>query len=157
MWIVYSDFDCPFCKRIWPDLEKLPTDQQNVAVVFRNLPLPQLHPNAEKIARAAECIADIDGNDAYFKFVHDYQVEQKISAELSNISSYVSNVDTFNSCIAEGKTAAKVDRDKNEALREGMTGTPTSVLYNLKTKETKTIRGAVPYSQIVSELQAFKK
>ena len=47
----YSDLLCPFCKRHFNDktlekvVEKYPDD---VALVFKNMPLPQLHPTAPK-------------------------------------------------------------------------------------------------------------
>jgi protein-disulfide isomerase len=58
--IVYSDFQCPFCKRF--ARETLPTlvaryvDTGKLRIFFRNFPLP-IHAQAERAAEASECAA----------------------------------------------------------------------------------------------------
>ncbi len=66
--VEYSDIDCPFCKRLHPTLQAL-VDEGKIAWVYRNSPIPQLHPNAYKKAIAAECVAKISGNDAYWTYL----------------------------------------------------------------------------------------
>jgi len=44
----------------------------NVAWVFREFPLIEIHPNALFNARAAECVAQVAGNDAFWKFADSY-------------------------------------------------------------------------------------
>jgi len=156
VWVVYSDFDCPFCAKIWTDLLKAQTDQ-NIAIVFRHLPLTSLHPNAQKVAIASECIAKIDGNEAFFKFVKGYKIDKTITSDFSNISNFVSNETDFNNCVQQQQTVDKVLQDSNEAMQQNMNGTPTSVIYDLQTNKTQVVAGAVSYSQIVSELNKIKK
>lgn len=64
--IEYSDFECPFCKQFSPALKKI-VDESNgmVRLVYRHYPLHQ-H-SFEKLV-AAECIAKIKGNDAYWQY-----------------------------------------------------------------------------------------
>ncbi len=51
---VFSDPDCPFCKRLERELVKV----SNVTVYLSLFPLPQLHPDAPRKARAVWCATD---------------------------------------------------------------------------------------------------
>lgn len=64
--IEYSDFECPYCKAIHATLEKLVKESNGeVAWVFRHWPI---HQNSFLKATASECVAQIKGNDAFFKY-----------------------------------------------------------------------------------------
>ncbi len=53
--IEYSDFQCPYCAQAKPQLEKFYNDHADkVNLIFRNLPLISIHPNAMAAHRAAE-------------------------------------------------------------------------------------------------------
>jgi protein-disulfide isomerase len=60
--IEYSDFECPFCARfveeIQPFIQKEYVDTGRAVVVFRHLPLQQIHPFAETAARGAVSAAE---------------------------------------------------------------------------------------------------
>src|SRR5271167_1197571 len=53
--IEFADYQCPYCQKVNPDLNKLIDEYAGkVAVVYRDFPLP-MHPHAEKAAEAARC------------------------------------------------------------------------------------------------------
>lgn len=57
--VEYSDFQCPFCSQAHPTIKKVLSDYAGrVKVAYKQLPLVQLHPNAEKAAEASECARD---------------------------------------------------------------------------------------------------
>lgn len=63
----YSDYDCPFCKRLQPTMKQFfEANQDKVAWVYRQYPLIQLHPTATVKSLAATCIGKVAGNDAFW-------------------------------------------------------------------------------------------
>lgn len=68
--IEYSDFQCPFCERVHPTLKQIMTAYPDkVRWVYRDFPLTMIHPEAQGAAVAAECAAEIGGNEAYWGMV----------------------------------------------------------------------------------------
>lgn len=67
--VEYSDFQCPYCKMVHDTLKQLVNNSNGqIAWVYRNFPLYQIHPQAEPAANAAECITEQLGNTAFWKF-----------------------------------------------------------------------------------------
>ncbi len=64
--IEYSDYDCPFCKKHHSTLTNI-TEESNgqIAWVFRHWPI---HESAVPKIITSECVNDIKGNDAFWKF-----------------------------------------------------------------------------------------
>lgn len=64
--IEYSDFECPYCKAFQATLKQVVADNNgNVAWVYRHWPI---HQNSFAKLVAAECVAKIKGNDAFWKY-----------------------------------------------------------------------------------------
>lgn len=64
--IEYSDYECPYCKMFHPTLEKIVTESNgNVSWVYRHWPI---HSGSFEKLVAAECVAKIKGNDAFWKY-----------------------------------------------------------------------------------------
>jgi protein-disulfide isomerase len=73
VFVEYSDYDCPFCSRLHPTLKRLVDEYDGrVAWVYRHFPLTQLHPQARDVSIAAECAAELGGNDAFWEFTDRY-------------------------------------------------------------------------------------
>jgi protein-disulfide isomerase len=65
--ITYSDLECPYCSLLNGYLKQIVEESDGqVASVFRHWPI---HQNSFTKLVAAECVGDLLGNEAYFKYV----------------------------------------------------------------------------------------
>lgn len=57
--VEFSDFQCPFCIRAYPTVVQILKDYGNdVTLYYKQFPLTQIHPFAEKAAEASMCAQD---------------------------------------------------------------------------------------------------
>lgn len=158
VWINYSDYECPFCKRNHPDLQKMMQEYEGkVAWIYRHYPLP-FHPKAQKSAEGSECAAELGGNDAFWKYT-DEVFEKMPDIELTQLRDVAADVgidpDAFQQCVDSGKYEKKVKDQSTEGTQAGVQATPTGVVYDTKTGKTLTIEGALPYDSIKQQLDDF--
>lgn len=134
--VEYSDTECPFCKKQHETLNQIVSDYapEDVAWVYRNLPIPQLHSKAPQEAEALECAAELGGNDAFWKYTNRiYEITPTNNgldaAELPNIAEYA-GLDrvAFTQCLESGDMKARVDADAAEGWASGAQGTPHNII-----------------------------
>lgn len=64
--IEYSDYECPYCKMFQPTLEKIVAESNGtISWTYRHWPI---HSGSFEKLVAAECVAQIKGNDAFWKY-----------------------------------------------------------------------------------------
>lgn len=158
--IEYSDFDCSFCKEFDATLHQLISDKGasgQVAWVYRQYPLTQLHPNALTHAEAAACAAKVGGNDAFWKFAETLFANQP--ADPATYGSIAQDVgvptDAFASCYADAATTVlpRIEEDSQNAKDVGARGTPYSLIV-VEGKPPVVVDGAYDYeslSQLVDQ------
>ena len=57
--VEFSDFECPYCIRAFPTVEQVLKEYKNdVTLYYKQFPLVQIHPQAEKVAEASLCAGD---------------------------------------------------------------------------------------------------
>ena len=75
--VEFSDYQCPFCARHFTQtesqLKKEYIDTGKVKFYYRDFPLPQIHPGAQKSAEAARCAGD---QNKYWEY-HDLVFENQ--------------------------------------------------------------------------------
>lgn len=123
--IEFGDFQCPYCKRAEASLRAvLERYPREVRIVFRNLPLTQIHPYAEGAAEAAIC-ADRQGK---FWEMHDamYADQNALTAgALKDMAQRLGlDLDKFSACVGGRAPAASLDADLEAAKDLGLAGTP---------------------------------
>ncbi|MBI2414633.1 thioredoxin domain-containing protein [candidate division WWE3 bacterium] len=74
--IEYSDLECPYCAKFHQTGSML-TKVDNVLWIYRHFPLRQAHPEAQKMAEAAECAADQKGPEMFWKMAEEFYANQK--------------------------------------------------------------------------------
>lgn len=153
--IEYSDYDCPFCKSFHDTMNRIMEEYGRtgqVAWVYRHFPLTQLHPNAARIAEAAECVGDLAGNDAFWQFsdlVYDSRSSnQPTDMSLLPVLATQVGVESgqFQACVSSGQFTDRVQAQYDEAFAAGARGTPYTVV--MVGGQQATISGAQPYSAI---------
>ncbi|HEX4799172.1 MAG TPA: thioredoxin domain-containing protein [Candidatus Paceibacterota bacterium] len=160
--VEYSDYDCPFCKNFHETMNKIMAEYGSngkVAWVYRHFPLQQLHPNAPKIAEASECVANLAGNDAFWKF-SDLIFGERSTNEQTNILNLPkfaeqAGVDkgAFTTCLDSGTYTQQIADATEEALKTGARGTPYSFI--IAGGQQAVINGAQPYQNVKQTLDAI--
>ncbi len=152
--IVYTDFECPFCKRHHPTLKQIESkygDKVNFA--YRHFPL-SFHPSAQKAAEGSECAAELGGNTAFWKYADEvFTLDTLTLDKLPGVATKIGlNEQAFKTCLDSGKYAQKVKDQETQGAAEGVQGTPGNFVVNNKTKESKIVSGAVPLDTFVATI-----
>ena len=123
--VEFSDFECPYCKRVVPTLDKAVEKYgDKVRLVFRQFPLNSIHPRAQKAAEAALCA------DEQSKFwpMHDKMFENQRELEVAALVAAAGELGldegAFRECVESGRFAAQVEADLRAGAVIGVTGTP---------------------------------
>jgi protein-disulfide isomerase len=124
--VEYADFQCPYCARAHAALTELMGQHGGrVALVYRHLPLEDLHPFAAAAAQAAEAAA------AQGKFweMHDALFENQGMLDEDALPALASKLgldaQRFASELTDGTYRARVERQAEQARALGASGTPT--------------------------------
>ena len=165
--VEYSDFECPFCKRFHETMNQVMAKygaSGEVAWVYRQFPLEQLHPvKAMAEAVASECAADQGGNDMFWKFT-DRMMELSEANNRTDIETVIPqivkeiglNQTEFQACLKSGKFDQHIADDSNNAMATGGSGTPWSILVT-KSGKTFPINGAQPLAAIEQLIEIAKR
>lgn len=126
--VLFSDFQCPYCARVTPTIERLREDfPQQVHLVFRQFPL-SFHENAHGAAEAA-LAAHAQGK--FWPF-HDLLFANQQSLSEADLEKYAKevglNLKTFKKALSDDTYEAAVDADIALGQRARVQGTPTLIL-----------------------------
>jgi protein-disulfide isomerase len=129
--VLYSDFHCPFCRKfaeeILPQLRLLFIRTGDLGLVFKHLPLENLHPNAPLAAAVAVC-ADRGGR---FWEMHDFLYAAPQDYAQESLRALAASVglggEELVSCMQRSPDDV-VLRDMSEARALGVSQTPALLL-----------------------------
>lgn len=139
--VEFADYQCPYCQRVNPDLNKLIDEYAGkVAVVYKDFPLP-MHPYAEKAAEGARCA----GQQGKFWEYHNllFRDRKLETADLKQeaIGLHLDSA-KFDQCLDSAEEAANVKKDQDEGMKLGLSGTPSFFING------HFISGAVDYTTL---------
>lgn len=162
--ITYSDSDCPFCERFHTTMEEVVEKSDgNVAWVYRHLPIESIHPNAFNESIALECVADLAGQDAFWKYLKgiinltmDPNNPETPNILLSKAQDLGINENDFKSCFAKEDIQNRIADQMSEAAQAGAQGTPFSIVVNQKNKKYTTIPGAASFDQTMERVNSLR-
>ena len=160
MLLEFSDFQCPFCKKVQPIIQGLVKKYSDkVAFGYRHFPLSS-HGEADESAIAAECARE----QGKFLQMHArlYQQQSKQSIEdLQNLAKEigVSDPDKFNTCLKEEKYRPLLNRDMEVAESAGITGTPAFIIGKYDSQKGvvvgELLTGAQPEDVFIKTLEKY--
>ncbi len=124
--VMFEDFECPYCEQLFPVIVAARKQYANdIRFVYRDFPLTDIHPNAQKAAEAGNC-ANAQG--AFWTY-HDLLFRNQDKLTVPDLKKYAqtTGLDTekFNTCLDSGEYADEVQQDFEDGVRAGVSGTPT--------------------------------
>ena len=134
--LVWSDFQCPHCRVAMPVLDEVQKKYApRVRLVHKFYPL-KMHTDAEPAARAA-IAAQNQGH--YWEMEHllfSHQSEQT-ATDLDHYAAEIKlDLKRFHADLQDGKTSHIIERDRDDADRVGLSGTPF-ILINGREFDTR--------------------
>jgi protein-disulfide isomerase len=153
--VEYSDLECPFCKQFHVTMKSVMDAYKNdVRWVYRQYPL-SFHQNAQKEAEASECVAELAGVEAFWKFIDTIYEETTSNGtgfaldKLGPLAAKVGvNQSQFQQCLDSGKKAQTVADQMAGGTSAGVNGTPGTIIIDTKTGKTRLISGAYPLEEV---------
>lgn len=156
--VVFDDFQCPYCTRMHQSIvEVLKTYGDRIKVIYKDYPLFEIHPWAERAALDSNCLAR-QSEGAYWDFadtVHfnpgqikgDNRPLEGQLAELDRITidagkRHAVNAETLQKCISTQSSRTELTASVKEAEAVGVEATPAVIIDGMK------IDGAIPVEQL---------
>lgn len=142
--VEFSDFQCPYCQAAAPVLKQV-ADKfgDKVQIIYRQFPIPSLHPFAFKAAEASLC-ANEQGK---FWALHDAMFADQKKLAVSDLKATAKqlglNANKFDACLDAGRYVEQVQNDQREGSRSGVNGTP-AMFINGRYVEG----GSVPFTTV---------
>jgi len=162
--VEFSDFQCPFCKNFFdgtlPLLERDYIDTGKVKLVYRDLPIESIHPNAPAAHLAAEC-ADEQGK--FWEYHDTLFVKQDewenlgINDTVFMFKQFASDLGLdsaeFGTCFDSLELLEEIKQDYFDAIGYGANATPTFFIGSEKNGFV-VVEGNIRYS-IMKEIIEF--
>ena len=141
--VEFSDFECPYCGGLYPTLKTIEANYKDkVRIVYRQFPLNNIHPLAQKAAEASLC-ANEQGK---FWQLHDAMFSDQQHLTVDDLKSKAAalsmNTEAFSTCLDSGKHAAAIRDSIVEGSKLGVDGTPALFING------RLLVGNQPYSEI---------
>ena len=131
--VEFTDYQCPYCKRLHDqnkDLIQRLVAEGKITYILKDFPL-SFHREAVYAHRAANCVLEESGNDAYWdmnaKIFETQQQWPKGNAADQYFVDMASGLEVdIASCMKDedGSLQAEIDADQAEGSEYGVTGTP---------------------------------
>jgi len=130
--VEFSDYQCPFCRRWYDEVYRKLFDAYpgKIRLVYRNLPLTSIHPNAFGAAEAAMCAGE---QGAYWQYHDSLFSSDALGVEIYQQYASDLNLDmnSFNACLSQEKYKDAIQADSDFALKLGVRSTPTFFINGL--------------------------
>ncbi len=131
--VEYGDYECTYCGQAYLIIKQVQNYfGDSLRFVFRNFPLTQVHPNAQKAAEAAEEAA----NQNKFWEMHDYLYEHQQALDDKHLEKYAKivglNLERFNEDMKNHTHISKIREDFLSGVQSGVNGTPSFYINDIR-------------------------
>ena len=131
--VEYGDYECPHCGRAYPIIKDVQERMgSRLRFVFRNFPLKEMHPHAQRAAEAAEAA----GAQGKFWQMHDVLFENQGALDNRHLVAYAEQLgldaERFASELGSHMYAGRVREDFMSGVRSGVNGTPTFFINGVR-------------------------
>jgi predicted DsbA family dithiol-disulfide isomerase len=124
--VKFSDFECPFCGATHPVLKAVEKNYPTqVRLVYRQFPLTNIHPRAQKASEASLCANEQGRFWEYHDSLFANQGDLEVPALKRRAAELKLNTATFNTCLDSGRMADAVKKEADEGRKLGVASTPT--------------------------------
>jgi len=145
--IEFSDYQCPYCARVTPTLDKLRTAYPDkIRIVFKDFPLPN-HAQAPKAAEGAHCA----GEQSKYWEMHDRLFANPQALDVAALKQHATTLGLdqtkFTECLDSSKFGEAVKADMELGSKLGINSTPTLYVNG------RPVVGAQPYEYFVAVIE----
>jgi protein-disulfide isomerase len=142
--VEFSDFQCPYCKRVIPILDQLMAQYAGqIKLVYRDFPISSIHPAAQRAAEAAHCAGEQGKFWEFHDVLYDKQADIPTMDFREQAAALGLDAAAFQACLEDGRHRQTVARHYADGLKAGVSGTPAFFING------RLLSGAQP-------LEAFK-
>ena len=125
--VAFGDYECPACRKAHGRTRELAGDL-GVDLVYRHLPLTEIHPAAEGAALAAICAEQFGRFPAMHQRLYEHEQWQEDRDWLRLARAVgIDDTDGFRSCLDSEYAAVRLERDRALAERLDVKGTPAFI------------------------------
>lgn len=138
--VEFSDFECPFCKRVTPTLGQLMKNYPGkIRRIWRHYPL-SFHRGSDRAHEASECAREQNKFWEYHDKLFETQGSPREDAPLAGLAGSLGlNKKKFEKCLKSGKYQALIQKEISKGNQAGVQGTPAVFING------ELISGAQPY------------
>lgn len=150
--VEFSDFQCPFCSKARETLKEfMAANGKDVTLVYKHLPLEQIHPEATPAAQASWAAAQQGKFWEFHDALFEHQDKLGDAFYIKTAKRLNLNLPKFNSDRKSNAAKAAIQKDIEIAKKLGISGTPYFLINGIE------LSGAVPLQDFNQALRQAKQ
>lgn len=160
--VEFSDLECPYCRKYHPVPKSIVDSSKGlVNWQWKHMPLDGHNPVAVIEAQAAECVAQLKGNRAFWVFLDQVFKHTRGNGQgtedLSDLAVGIGvDRNQFTTCLSEGQTRQDVLNDLKYAEDRGVRSTPVTYVVDNHSGAHVQLKGLVGPEHIIATIKNLK-